>query len=314
MLNILEGLINLIKVFCNMVAVPFRDPEPGDDRIRIMEYLTTQLYNAIDMTWLQGAKLIGFQDPASPIMEGIIDLHNYIFTYLIFIIILVLWILICIHYDFYHKIRRPWYPHLAWTPRKELKTNRAVNHGSVLEVIWTITPSFILLAIAIPSFTLLYSMEETMTPSVTIKAIGHQWYWSYEISDQSDISHKEYTHNMILDPSVSFDSNMLFEEELQKGEFRLLQVDNPIILPAEVHIRIIVTSADVLHSWAMPALGIKIDGVPGRLNQVFTFIKREGVFYGQCSELCGVNHGFMPIVIKAVSVEDFIQYLATNTK
>jgi len=268
----------------------------------------------VNMSWLQGIKVIGFQDPASPIMEGIIDLHNYIFTYLIFIIVLVLWMLICIHYDFYYKIRYPWYPHLAWTPRRELKRNRTVNHGSILEVVWTITPSLILLAIAIPSFTLLYSMEETMTPSVTIKAIGHQWYWSYEISDHADNSNKEFDHNMIINPSVSFDSNMLFEEELQKGEFRLLQVDNPVILPSEVHVRIIVTSADVLHSWAVPALGIKIDGAPGRLNQVFTFIKREGVFYGQCSELCGVNHGFMPIVIKAVSVEDFVEYLRTNTK
>jgi len=265
------------------------------------------------VTWWGGVKLIGFQDPASPIMEGIIDLHNYIFMYLIFIIILVLWMLICINYDFYYTIRRPWYPHLAWAPRREMKQNRGVNHGSKLEVIWTITPSFILLAIAIPSFTLLYSMEETMTPSITIKVVGHQWYWSYEISDTVDISNDENTYGIPLTPSIAFDSNMLFEEELQKGEFRLLQVDNAVVLPTDVHVRIIVTSADVLHSWAVPALGIKIDGVPGRLNQVFTFIKREGVFYGQCSELCGVNHGFMPIVIKAVSPETFVEYLKNSS-
>lgn len=277
-------------------------------------YLYTTFVSWMELCWLKGIKILGFQDPASPLMEGIIDLHNYIFTYLILIIILVVWLLICIHYEFFFKIRRPWYPHIAWTPRHEIKWNRDVNHGSRLEVIWTIMPSLILLAIAIPSFTLLYSMEETITPSVTVKVIGHQWYWSYEIADPSDNSNEENTLNMNIDPTISFDSNMLFEDELKLGELRLLQVDNPIILPTDVHVRIIVTSADVLHSWAVPSLGIKIDGVPGRLNQVFTFIKREGVFYGQCSELCGVNHGYMPIVVKAVSPETFVSYLEANLK
>jgi len=158
-------------------------------------------------------------------------------------------------------------------------------------------PSYILVLIAVPSFLLLFSMEEVLNPNITFKAIGHQWYWSYEYSDYSDQG-----------TTIAFDSNMVYEEELNMGDFRLLQVDHPVILPTDLHIRVIVTSFDVLHSWAVPSLGIKIDGAPGRLNQGFIYIKREGIFYGQCSELCGVNHGFMPIVVKAVDYKDYIKF------
>jgi len=136
---------------------------------------------------------------------------------------------------------------------------------------------------------------------VTFKAIGHQWYWSYEFSD--------YVESL---GDVNFDSNMLYDAELTKGEFRLLSVDNPIVLPVDTHIRVIITSMDVLHSWAVPSLGVKVDGCPGRLNQAFIFLKREGVFYGQCSELCGVNHGFMPIVVKGVSMQDYLAWIKTR--
>jgi len=230
-------------------------------------------------------------------MEGIIDLHNYIWTYLVFILIFVIWMLLTTFRHFYYKIHYPWSPRICKTNRWDLYKSLKVTHGSRLELFWTITPSIILLLIAIPSFSLLYSMEEAMDPALTFKAIGHQWYWSYELTEQN----------------INFDSNLVFENELKPGEFRLLQVDNPIILPIETYIRVIVTSLDVLHSWVVPSFGIKIDAVPGRLNQVFIYLKREGVFYGQCSELCGVNHGFMPIVVKGVELNSFFSWTENFT-
>jgi cytochrome c oxidase subunit 2 len=158
--------------------------------------------------------------------------------------------------------------------------------------------------IAVPSFSLLYSIDEVLKPQITFKAIGHQWYWSYEFSDYVKFNGDEVTGQ------IAFDSNMLFESDLKMGELRLLNVDNTVILPTDVHVRILTTSFDVIHSWAVPSLGIKCDAVPGRLNQVFAKIQREGVFYGQCSELCGVNHGFMPIVIKAVSFDEYKNFIS----
>jgi len=150
--------------------------------------------------------------------------------------------------------------------------------------------------IAIPSFALLYSMDEVVDDqAMTIKAIGHQWYWTYEYSD----------YNSSDEQSLTFDSYMIPEDDLELGQLRLLEVDNRVVLPAKTHIRIIVTSADVLHSWAVPSLGVKCDAVPGRLNQISLLVQREGVYYGQCSEICGTNHAFMPIVVEAVSRKDY---------
>jgi len=160
-------------------------------------------------------------------------------------------------------------------------------------------PSLILVCIAIPSFALLYSMDEIVDPAVTVKAIGHQWYWSYEYSD----------YNQTDQPAVAFDSYMVPEDDLSPGQLRLLEVDNRVVVPVNTHLRFIITAADVLHSWAIPSLGIKCDAVPGRLNQVPAFIKREGVFYGQCSEICGVNHGFMPIAVEAVALPKYIEWV-----
>ena len=145
--------------------------------------------------------------------------------------------------------------------------------------------------IAIPSFALLYPLDEIINPSMTLKVIEYQWYWSYAYSDSSNPEN-----------AFNFDSYMKSEEDLTLGNFRLLEVDNRIVLPTKIHIRLLVTAADVLHSWAIPSLGIKVDACPGRLNQVFLFLKREGVFYGQCSEICGINHGFMPIVVQSVQI------------
>ena len=232
---------------------------------------------------------ISFQDPASPVMEGIIALHHDLMFVLSIIGTAVTWILLRTTYMFYYK-------------NNSIPSN--ITHGTTIEVIWTITPSIILMVIAVPSFALLYSIDEVIDPSVTLKAIGHQWYWSYEYGDYSNANQE----------SINFDSYMISDDDLQKGQIRLLEVDNRVILPVKTHIRALVTSADVLHSWAIPSLGIKMDACPGRLNQVSIFIKRKGIFFGQCSELCGVQHGFMPIVIESISYEDYVSWVASQTE
>jgi heme/copper-type cytochrome/quinol oxidase subunit 2 len=145
-------------------------------------------------------------------------------------------------------------------------------------------------------------MDEVIDPAITLKVIAHQWYWSYEYSD----------YNASEEDGIAFDSYMIQEDDLELGQLRLLEVDNRVILPVNTHIRVLITSTDVIHNWAIPSLGIKCDAYPGRLNQVNTFIKREGIFHGQCSELCGVNHGFMPIVVEAVSLKDYVSWVSTQ--
>jgi cytochrome c oxidase subunit 2 len=193
------------------------------------------------------------------------------------------------------------------TQRVLMLLENKLTHGTLLEIIWTVTPSIILVLIAIPSFSLLYSMDEVLKPMLTFKAIGHQWYWAYEFTDL-----RIYRYNRWRIAEYNFDSNMLYEDQLAIGEHRLLQTDNPVVLPTNVHIRIMITSADVLHSWTVPATGLKVDAVPGRLNQAFIYLKRPGMFYGQCSELCGVNHGFMPIQMEAVALVEFHKHLSNN--
>lgn len=224
---------------------------------------------------------LGLQDPATPSMEGIIFFNSFLTLILIIIGIFVCWMLFKVLTFFVLN-----------------KNIQKFTHSSLLEIIWTLVPAFILLIIAIPSFSLLYSLDETINPSITLKVIGHQWYWSYEYSDAT-----------LEEEGLNFDSYMLAQNDLTLGAFRLLEVDNRIILPTNTHVRILVTSADVLHSWAVPSLGLKIDACPGRLSQSSLFIQREGTFYGQCSEICGINHGFMPIVVKAVQVESYINWL-----
>jgi len=228
---------------------------------------------------------LGIQDPATPILEGMISFHNYLIFFLLLIGIFVLWMLYYVIVNF-NSIKNP-------TPTQ-------FTHSSLLEIIWTIIPAFVLLLIAIPSFALLYSLDELIDPAVTLKIVGHQWYWSYEYSDYATLE---------LGSSLNFDSYMIATSDLTKGTFRLLEVDNRVILPINTHIRLLVTAADVSHSWAVPSFGIKVDACPGRLSQASLFIKREGVYYGQCSEICGVNHGFMPIVVKGVSADLYVEWL-----
>ena len=230
---------------------------------------------------------LGFQEAATPIMEGIVKLHDDVMLAMVFIGGVVFWLLFRALYLFdanRHKVAVP------------------VVHGTFIEIIWTITPAIILLIIAVPSFALLYSMDEIIDPVITIKAVGHQWYWSYEFSDYLTEDGE----------TILFDSYLIPEEDLQIGQLRLLEVDNRVVIPAETHIRLIITAADVLHCFAVPSFGIKLDACPGRLNQTSIFVKREGVYYGQCSEICGVNHAFMPIVIEAVSLDEYSSWVANR--
>lgn len=246
---------------------------------------------------------VGFQDPASPVMEGIIDLHNYIFVFLVLIFVFVLTIFLNIVYEFFYRYNFASSREDVFF-RKDLLDGNHITHGTILELVWTIIPSLILVFIAVPSFVLLYAMDEVIQPTITLRVIGHQWYWSYEYANIVGSGVQ----------SISFDSNMLFEDELNIGELRLLQVDKAFMLPIDTHINVLVTSYDVLHSWAVPSLGFKVDAVPGRLNQFSLFIKREGVYYGQCSELCGVNHGFMPVMIKALPFSTWSEWVESNVQ
>ena len=228
---------------------------------------------------------IGFQDSAAPGFTGIIDLHNTLFFYLIVICVGVFWILGSVIYYFNYN--------------KSPIVHKYLNHGTLIELIWTITPALILIAIAFPSFRLLYLLDEVISPTMTIKVVCHQWYWSYEYSDFLNENGE----------SMEFDSYMIPDSDLELGQFRLLDVDNKVIIPVDCHIRLIITGADVIHSFAVPSLGLKMDAVPGRLNQSSFLAERTGTFYGQCSEICGVWHGFMPIVVEAVSVQDYLAWL-----
>lgn len=227
-----------------------------------------------------------FQDPATPVMEGIINLNHDLMFFLTFILFFVFIILIKTLF-------------LFLKPTLNITKSRKIVHGTTIEIIWTIIPSIILIVIALPSFALLYSLDEIIDPSMTIKCIGHQWYWSYEYSD---------FENKL--GSFIFDSYMIPEEDLELGELRLLEVDNRVVVPTNVHIRVLITAVDVLHSWAIPSLGIKIDACSGRLNQTSLFILRDGVYYGQCSEICGVGHANMPIVIESVNLKKYINWIS----
>jgi cytochrome c oxidase subunit 2 len=221
---------------------------------------------------------LGLQDPATPIMESMLFFHNYLMMFLLAIGVFVSWMIIVVFRLFDEKT--------------SLKAQK-FSHDSLLETFWTIVPAIILLFISIPSFALLYSLDELINPLLTLKIIGHQWYWSYEYSDYF-LGNVELPQDENLEERLNFDSYMIATSDLTRGALRLLEVDNRSVLPISTHIRLIGTAADVLHSWSIPSFGIKIDACPGRLSQGSLFIKREGVYYGQCSEICGVNHGFMP--------------------
>nr|AIY61648.1 cytochrome c oxidase subunit 2 [Embiratermes neotenicus]URH16660.1 cytochrome c oxidase subunit II [Embiratermes neotenicus] len=222
-------------------------------------------------TWLN----LTLQDSASPVMEQLIFFHDHALMIMLMIITAVFYTMISIV--------------------QNKQTSRFILEGQMIETIWTIAPAIILVFIAIPSLRLLYLMDEIHNPVMTLKTVGHQWYWSYEYSDFT---------------KLEFDSYMVQQEDYQNNTFRLLDTDNRIVLPMNSPIRMIVTAADVLHSWTVPGLGVKTDATPGRLNQVSFSINRPGLLYGQCSEICGANHSFMPIVIESVSTNQFINWVS----
>nr|WBU10689.1 cytochrome c oxidase subunit 2 [Malassezia arunalokei] len=227
---------------------------------------------------------ISIQESASPVAEGISELLDSLTFYLIIIVFGVLWAIFnTLHY--YKEDKNPITHHFS--------------HGATIELVWTISPALFLIAMAFPSFKLLYLTDEVYSPSMTIKAVGHQWYWSYEYSDFLNEDGE----------SIEFDSYMIPESDLEDGQLRLLDVDNNVVIPVDTNIRFIVTGQDVIHSFAVPSLGMKVDGIPGRLNQTATIAEREGLFYGQCSELCGILHGFMPICVEAVSPEKYLEWM-----
>lgn len=220
-------------------------------------------------TWL-----ISLQNSNSPTYDIIIFFHDFTIIILIFITILISFIILII---IFNKI-----------------INRYLLQGHAIELIWTIIPIFILIFIAIPSLKILYLTDEIHNNKISIKTIGHQWYWSYEYSDFLNIE---------------FDSFIIPTNQLKINEFRLLDVDNRCVLPFNFPIRILTTSIDVIHAWTVPALGIKIDSTPGRLNQIILFINRPGLYFGQCSEICGINHRFIPIVIESTNFLNFKNWL-----
>jgi cytochrome c oxidase subunit II len=240
------------------------------------------IYNNCDVARPWG---LYFQDSATPQMEGLIELHDNIMFYLVIILFAVGWIMLSIVINYVNK--------------KSPISHKYLNHGTLIELIWTITPALILIFIAFPSFKLLYLMDEVSDPAMSVLAEGHQWYWSYQYPDFLT-SENDF---------IEFDSYIVPEADLEDGALRMLEVDNRVIIPELTHVRFIVTAADVIHSFACPALGIKCDAYPGRLNQASVLINRTGTFYGQCSEICGILHSSMPIVIDSVTIEKFLLWL-----
>ena len=226
-----------------------------------------------------------FQDSASPQMEGLEELHDSIMFYLVIILFAVGWILASVLWN-YTYVNTP-------------SSHKYQDHGPTIELVWTITPALILILIAFPSFKLLYLMDEVSDPAMAVLAEGHQWYWSYQYPDFLNTE----------EDFIEFDSYLVPEADLELGTLRMLEVDNRVILPQLTHVRFIVTAADVIHSYACPSLGIKCDAYPGRLSQVSVLINRIGVFYGQCSEICGILHSSMPIVIESLPIEKFLAWL-----
>nr|UTE83805.1 cytochrome c oxidase subunit II [Tetraserica leishanica] len=215
------------------------------------------------------------QDSASPLMEQLTFFHNHALLILLMVTVLVGYLMSTL---FFNKFNY-----------------RFLLEGQTIEIIWTILPAITLIFIALPSLQLLYLLDEVNNPLISIKTIGHQWYWSYEYNDFK---------------SFEFDSYMIPSNEMTNSSFRLLDVDNRVVMPFNSQIRMMVTAADVLHSWTIPNLSVKIDATPGRLNQISFLINRAGLLYGQCSEICGANHSFMPIVVESISPSYFIKWIS----
>jgi len=226
----------------------------------------------------------GLQAPATPVMDRINDFHNLLLVIISVISAFVLALLVIIIVRFNAKANP--------VPSR-------TTHNTALEVAWTVIPIMILLVIAIPSFKLLYFEDKAQNPDMTLKVVGHQWYWSYQYPDKGNFQ---------------FDSIVVQDSDLKPGQPRLLTVDNPVVVPVGATVRVLMTGEDVIHSWAVPSFGVKTDTVPGRLNETWFKAEREGTYYGQCDQLCGQGHGFMPIEIRVVSKADFDTWVAGAQK
>ena len=221
---------------------------------------------------------LSFQNPATDLMGSVVGLHNIILIVMTLVTLFVLFLLFYVSFRFSAK-RNP--------------IPSTTTHNTVVEVLWTAIPIVILVVLAIPSFKLLYQQEKSENYDMTVKVIGHQWYWEYEYPDHGDFY---------------FESYMVQDADLQEGDLRLLTVDNPLVIPANKNIQILITAGDVLHSWAVPSMGLKTDAVPGRLNETWVNVKEPGIYRGQCSEICGSGHGFMPVVVKVLPESEFIAW------
>ncbi len=236
-------------------------------------FISFELYGKQATDWQ-----LSFQNPATDLMGSVVGLHNIILIVMTLVTLFVLFLLFYVSFRFSAK-RNP--------------IPSTTTHNTVVEVLWTAIPIVILVVLAIPSFKLLYQQEKSESYDMTVKVIGHQWYWEYEYPDHGDFY---------------FESYMVQEQDLEEGDLRLLTVDNPLVIPANKNIQILITAGDVLHSWAVPSMGLKTDAVPGRLNETWVNVKEPGIYRGQCSEICGSGHGFMPVVVKVLPEREFMAW------
>src|SRR5262249_22128673 len=227
---------------------------------------------------------LGMQPPATPVKERIHEFHDELLVIIFLISLFVMGLLAYVMVRFRAKAHP--------VPTR-------TSHNPVIEILWTVVPVVILVLIAIPSFKLMYYMDEVPNAEMTIKVTGHQWYWSYEYPDQN---------------GLAFDSNIIQEKDLKPGQKRLLEVDNPLVVPIDTTIRVQITGTDVIHSWFVPSFGVQEYAVIGRLNESWMKVLHEGTYYGECNQICGVNHAFMPIAVKAVSKDDFQKWLVDAKK
>ncbi len=227
---------------------------------------------------------MNFQPAASPVAERFHEFHNFLLVLITLITLFVMFLLLYVIVRF-RASRNP-------VPSR-------TTHNTTIEVLWTVIPVVILVVMAVPAFKLLYYVDRTHEAEMTVKVTGHQWYWTYEYPDHGNLT---------------FDSNHVLDADLKPGQLRLLSTDNHIVLPVGTKVRILVTSNDVMHSWFVPPVGVQMYAVPGRLNETWVEVEREGTFYGQCNQICGINHGFMPIEIEALSKDKFKQWVAVAQK
>ena len=239
----------------------------------LLIFISFELYGKQATDWQ-----LSFQNPATDLMGSVVGLHNIILIVMTLVTLFVLFLLFYVSFRFSAK-RNP--------------IPSTTTHNTVVEVLWTAIPIVILVVLAIPSFKLLYQQEKSENYDMTVKVIGHQWYWEYEYPDHGDFY---------------FESYMVQEQDLEEGDLRLLTVDNPLVIPANKNIQILITAGDVLHSWAVPSMGLKTDAVPGRLNETWVNVKEPGIYRGQCSEICGSGHGFMPVVVKVLPEREFMAW------